>query len=213
MMGLAALGIALSWTAAASAQEEADAEEVWNRPITLSGQFGFGTPTGYYGVTLDYSPIPLLVATAGIGQGSGPYCKANDEAPASYRSTCSHWYRDLQYAAGGRVRVIRIENYAAEFGAGVSTGGYTWVEFTTDEPAYKSTERAWWGNVEISLEHRASWGFTTRGFIGTGAMLNPSSLGCVSWGAGNGSYSHCVADHAGDGHRLLYMGFDVGMAF
>lgn len=199
-----------SFAFSASAEPEND---VWSDRVAVMGQLGFGTPTGYYGVTLDYAPIPLLVASAGIGVGSGPYCLAPDSQPKSYDAICSHWYKDLQYAAGGRVRVLRLDHTALALGAGLSMGGYTWVEFTTDEPAYKSTERAYWANLEVSSEYRADSGFSVRAFVGSATMLNPSSLECVSWGAGSGSSSHCLADHAGDGHRLIYLGVDLGWAF
>lgn len=185
----------------------------FGQTVAVMGQVGFGTPTGYYGVALELAPIPELVASLGVGLGSGPYCKARDAQPGSFDAVCARWHRDVQVAVQGRYRVVARGNSALALGGGYSTGGYTWVEFTTDGPAYKTTERAHWTNVEASWEGRHESGFSARLFLGYAWMLNPSSLGCVGWGAGSSSFGHCTTGHAGDGHRLLYLGAAVGWAF
>jgi hypothetical protein len=145
--------------------------------------------------------------------GSGPYCLAPDERPPRYDDVCAHWYRDLQVAASGRLRVLRSKDSALELGAGLSAGGFTWVEFTLDAPAYKSAERAYWANLEIGYAFRTRSGFSARAFMGHASLLNPSALECISWGAGSRSYSHCERDHEGDGQHLIYFGAGGGWAF
>lgn len=191
----------------------ASAGDPWARPWAATAQAGFGTPTGYYGVTAEYAPTPLLVAAVGVGNGSGPYCKAPLEQPQSFHRICGRWDRDLQLAAQARLRLVRGNPGAFSLGAGLSTGGYTWVEFTTDGPAYKTTERAHWFNAEASWELRDSSGLSGRLFAGYGFLLNPGDLACVGWGAGSSSFSHCQRDHAADGKRLFYLGASAGWAF
>lgn len=185
----------------------------WQKAAAIQAHLGFGTPLGYYGLAVEYSLTPWLSASAGVGRGSGPYCLAPDEQPRAFDKICGRWHRDLQYASLLRARYILEEITAIGFGAGPSFGGYTWVEpLQTDGPAYKSTERAYWLNVEAFAEARSSAGLLFRGFVGYGFMLNPSDLGCVSWGAGSRAFEHCRDDHPADGKRLIYLGFAGGLA-
>lgn len=185
----------------------------FEQTLAVMAQFGFGTPTGYYGAALEVAPTPTLVASVGLGLGSGPYCKAKGTQPSSFDAVCNRWHRDVQLALQARYRLITREHAALALGGGYSTGGYTWVELTTDGPAYKTTERAHWTNVEASFEARHESGFSARMFLGYAWMLNPSALGCVGWGAGSSSFGHCSSGHAGDGHRLFYLGAAAGWAF
>lgn len=186
--------------------------DVWAKPLAVMAEVGFGTPVGYYGLNVETAPVPGFVLSAGAGFGSGTYCKG-DFVPPRYAGVCASFTRDLQVALLGRARVLRSGHDALSIGGGFSEGGYTWVELTTDEPAYKTSALAQWLDAEISWEHRAAGGFSTRLFTGYAWMLDPGRLECVSWGAGSTPHSHCVQDHAGDGERLLYLGAALGMAF
>ena len=97
-------------------------------------------------------------------------------------------------------------------GGGFSAGGYTWVEgFFTDQPSRKTTDRAYWANLEIGTEARWDSGFSLGGFIGYSQMLNPSDLVCLH--TAGPPPEHCTNDHAGDGDQLLYLGGSCGLAF
>ncbi len=185
----------------------------WQKQLAIQGQVGLATPLGSVGVSVEYAPLEELTFAAGVGLGSGPYCLSPEDQPKAYDAICRRWHRDLQYALMGRVRIPIEGALASGFGAGPSMGGYTWVEpLQFDGPAYKSTERAYWANLEYFVEARSEEGWTGRFFIGYGFMLNPSDLPCVDWGAGNTSADHCAEDHAEDGHGLLYFGFSGGFA-
>lgn len=202
----------LSTAASAQALPPPPAERPYARPLAVMAQLGFGTPTGYYGLAVEAAPIPEVVLSLGAGMGSGPYCKALGSQPSPATLTCDRWHRDLQVAVQGRTRLVVRGPTAFALGGGYSTGGYTWVELTTDGPAYKSMERAHWANLEASWEGRHESGASVRLFAGYAFLLNPSALACVGWGAGAGSFTHCKEDHAGDGHRLFYLGIALGWA-
>jgi len=211
---LAAVAIALALVLGAGS---AAAEEVppvpeasgWSRPFAVQGVVGFGTPVGYAGVMLEYSPHPVFVVSLGAGIGSGT---ANTDCLKSgYSGVCGGPFVDrLQLAAMGRLRVLRLRNSALTLGAGVSGGGYSWDEFTTDQPAHKSADRAYWANAEIGYEHRSRSGFSARGFLGFAGMLNPGALHCVDTGVNS---DHCPTVHKNSGEWLSYMGGSVGWAF
>ncbi|MCB9609945.1 MAG: hypothetical protein H6716_25375 [Polyangiaceae bacterium] len=185
----------------------------WQKKLAIQAQVGLATPLGALGLSLEYAPVEEFTLSAGVGLGSGPYCLSPEDQPQAYDEVCKRWHRDLQYAVLGRVRFPIEGPLATGFGAGPSMGGYTWVEpLQFDGPAYKSTERAYWGNLELFVEGRSEAGWTGRFFVGYGFMLNPSDLPCVDWGAGNRAADHCAEDHAGDGHGLLYFGFSGGFA-
>lgn len=210
-----ALVLTLSGLAGRAAAEELPpprTESPYARRLAAMVQLGFGTPTGYYGVAVEAAPIPEAVVSLGAGIGSGPYCKAADAQPAAFGAVCARWHRDVQLAVQGRYRLVTRGPSAFALGGGYSTGGYTWVELTTDGPAYKATERAHWANLEASWEGRHESGASVRLFAGYAFMLNPGALGCVGWGAGSGSSTHCARDHAADGHRLFYLGIALGWA-
>jgi hypothetical protein len=103
-----------------------------------------------------------------------------------------------------------MEGHAWTLGAGLSTGGYSWDEFTTDQPAHKSAARAHFANAEVGSEYRAASGLTARAFLGYARMLNPGALECIDTGANS---DHCPKHHRGDGEGLIYLGSSVGFAF
>lgn len=184
-------------------------EEVWERHFAVMGIVGFGTPVGYSGLEVEYSPAPLLALSLGAGLGSGT--ESTDCLPSGHVGVCEGPLADrVQTAAMGRLRVLRNRNAALAFGAGASMGGYSWDELTTDAPAHKSSERAFWLNLEFGGEYRSLSGFSARGFAGYGRMLNPAALDCIDTGVNSG---HCEADHQGDGEGVVYFGGGAGWAF
>ena len=119
------------------------------------GVVGLGTPVGYLGLSFEVSPTPVFVASIGVGRGSGRLRDGRACLPSGHSGVCTDpWYETLQYAALGRVRVYRREDLAIALGAGLSTGAYHWSELTTDAPAHKSADRAYWLNLEESVERR-----------------------------------------------------------
>ncbi len=181
----------------------------WEKPFAVQAVTGFGTPVGYAGLMLEYSPHPVFVASAGAGLGSGT--ENTDCLESGHVGVCEGPLSDrLQLAAMGRFRVLREGNGAMTLGAGVSGGGYSWDEFTTDEPAHKSADLAVWANMEIGGEYRAESGFSARGFAGYGRMLNPGELHCIDTGVNS---DHCPNDHQDSGKGVVYFGGSAGWAF
>lgn len=184
-------------------------EEVWERHFAVMGIVGFGTPVGQAGVEVEFSPAPFLALSLGAGFGSGT--ENTDCLPPGHIGVCRGPLRDrVQTAAMGRLRVLRGRDSALALGAGASTGGYSWNEFTMDAPARKTADRAFWLNLEIGGEYRSPSGFSARGFAGYGRMLNPAALKCLDTGVSSG---HCEADHQGDGEGVVYFGGGAGWAF
>ncbi len=190
-------------------QDAAARKDVWSRPLAVEGVLGFGTPVGYAGVMLEYSPHPRFIASVGAGIGGGT--ENTDCLKSGYSGVCEGPFSDrVQLAAMGRVRLFWVGSTAMTVGAGASGGGYSWDEFTTDEPAHKSADRAYWANVEVGGEHRAQSGFSARWFVGLADMLNPGALHCIDTGI---NPEHCPTVHKDSGHWLVYFGGGVGWAF
>jgi hypothetical protein len=199
----------VGFTATAPPHDDVDR---WQRKLAVTTVFGFGTPVGYYGLAFEVSPTPVFVASLGMGVGSGPLRHHDRCLPSGHVGVCtSPWYESLQYALLGRVRVVRTRDTAISFGGGPSTGGYHWTELTTDGPSHKTATRAYWMNVEASLEGRTAGGLSGRLFLGYAFMLNPGALGCVEGDAS--SSGHCLEKHRDDGKQLLYLGGAIGFAF
>ncbi|HEY3356679.1 MAG TPA: hypothetical protein VGQ83_25740 [Polyangia bacterium] len=186
------------------------AADVWAKHLAVMGQLGLGTPTGYYGLTLELSPDPLFVASLGVGSGSGPLRGQACRAPGSVGVCDGSFGASLQYAALGRFRVLRTRTQALALGGGFSMGGYHWTELVMDEPSHKSATRAYWLNAEVSHELRTASGFSLRTFAGYGWMLNPADLQCVDTGVNS---SDCPTHHQHDGQQLFYLGVALGVAF
>ncbi|MEZ4223428.1 MAG: hypothetical protein R3B13_20950 [Polyangiaceae bacterium] len=184
-------------------------DSAWEKHFAVLGIVGFGTPVGYAGLAVEYSPTPILALGVGAGLGSGT--ENTDCLASGHVGVCEGPLADrVQLAAMGRLRLLREQGGAVTIGGGFSTGGYSWDEFTTDAPAHKSAERAYWVNMELGGEFRGATGFSARGFAGYGRMLNPGALECVESGVNTG---HCDEDHQGDGEGVVYFGGGFGWAF
>ena len=187
----------------------AHARDRWDKPVAVHAILGLGTPVGYAGAMVEYSPHPVVAIGAGAGLGGGT--ENTDCLASGVAGVCDGPLSDrVQLAAMARFRVMRWEELAFTVGAGASGGGYSWDEFTTDEPAHKSADLAYWGNLELGVEYRAESGFTARGFSGFAHMLNPSALECIDTGINS---DHCPNDHVHSGENVVYLGGSVGWAF
>jgi hypothetical protein len=188
---------------------DASAEEIWARPFAVHAMLGLGTPLGFGGLVVEYSPAPLVAVGLGIGLGYGTLNSDCREARGS--GICSGPFADrVQVAVLSRLRVLRRGHKALFLGGGFNGGGYSWTELTTDQPAHKTADRAYWANAEIGLERRTRSGLSVAGFIGYSQMLNPGALVCVETISRPG---HCPNSHRKDGDQLIYLGGSVGYAF
>jgi hypothetical protein len=159
----------------------------WHRVFSLAGQLGIGAPLGLVGMTAELTPAPWFSAYAGLGLSSS----------------------GLQEAAMGRLR-IPTENVSFALGGGVSTGPYEWsplIEY--DSHTVYRWDRAWWGNIEFSLEHREENGITFRGFIGFAILVNQADGQCGIEESG----ANTTCSTAGTNTWLPYLGMSVGYAF
>jgi hypothetical protein len=155
---------------------------------------GFGTPLGLAGAAIDYSPSRWFGGGVGVGAGAaGP-----------------------QAAAMARFRIPLGEGLGLGLGGGFSGGNYQWTEggafaVFIDNPASKTWKPAYWVNADLSIEGRFEGGFTIRGYIGRGGLLNPSDAKCGATSASD--LNHCLTSHQMDGLALGYAGLAMGYAF
>jgi len=183
--------------------------DVWSPRLGAQVTLGLGTPVGYAGIVGEWSPLPRVSVGAGIGLGGGT--ESSGCLPSGVVGVCSGPLRDrIQVAVLSRFRVVQRHHMAFFIGGGFSGGGYSWDELTTDEPAHKSADRAYWANFEIGVERRWESGVTFSAFAGYGRMLNPSALHCVDTGINDG---HCQEAHASSGEQLPYVGLGTGYMF
>lgn len=129
-----------------------DAASRW-RSIDVVALGGVGTPLGFGGLALDWSPSRFFAVYAGTGLSAhGP-----------------------QSALLARVRVPIDDRFAIAVGAGPSYGRY--------ESTSATTQRTWslatWMNAEVSLEHRDSSPVHVRIYAGLGGLLDPAAATCT----------------------------------
>jgi hypothetical protein len=164
------------------------------RPLVVEGHIGAGTPLGLLGAAVDYSPSPWFAA--GIGAGAGA--------------------AGAQAALMARFRIPVGEGVGVGLGGGVSGGNYEWTEgglfsMFIDKPASKIWKPAYWANADVSIEGRLEGGFSIRGYLGRGALLNGDDGQCK---AGSSSeLNHCMTAHQKDGRAIGYAGLAMGYAF
>jgi hypothetical protein len=173
---------------------EASTDRWFARPLAVEGHLGIGTPLGFAGAAIDYSPSRWFGGGVGVGAGAaGP-----------------------QAAAMARFRIPLAEGLGLGFGGGLSGGNYEWVEggaFSVfiDKPSSRTWKPAYWANADLAIEGRLEGGFTIRGYLGRAALLNPSDGKC---GAGSASDLYqCQTFHKMDGLALGYVGLAMGYAF
>jgi hypothetical protein len=177
---------------------EADGTARWAHSIAVDGVVGLGTPVGFGGVDVEYTPVPWLTLSAGLG--------ANAEG--------------AQEALGARLRGIPRPGVAMAFGVGASTGPYATVEpliaFFDDPQQHYRWTRAYWLNVDFSIERRWDNGLEMRWFLGLASLLNSSATSCISHDpeAGNGEDRPCSTDAPRDVFAgfIPYFGYALGFA-
>jgi hypothetical protein len=163
------------------------------RPLVLEGHVGAGTPLGVMGAAVDYSPSRWFAGGVGIGGGTaGP-----------------------QAAAMARFRIPLSEGLGLGLGGGLSGGNYEWTEggvfqMFIDTPATKTWKPAYWANADLSIEGRLEGGFSIRGYLGRGALLNGDDGQCKGEGS---ELRHCLTAHQKDGRAIGYAGLAMGYAF
>jgi hypothetical protein len=165
-----------------------DAPDRWQPAFAVLGNVGFGTPTGFLGVSAEAAPLRYFVLEAGVGAGSlGPHA-----------------------ALMARLRLPLTTATAAGVGAGASVGSFLWTEGPlVDQPAEKEAHPGYFGNLELIIEHRfgAERGFQMRELMGAAILLNPGDLHCTE------SITDCEQYHANAGKRLLFLGMSFGYYF
>ncbi len=178
----ALIGIGLLAATIAHAEPEPYVE----RPLAVSAHGGFGTPLGFYGVAADIAVHRNVSIEAGLGQG----------------------LVGVQLAAQARARFVRVGSQWLAFGAGLSAGHYEHRDpFFGIEYAPTVVDRAFWANVELSLERRAVGGFSVRYYLGAGAVFAGERVRCYDGDAGTMPCSGSAR-----GLRTPYVGVSLGYA-
>jgi hypothetical protein len=168
-------------------------------PWALELHAGLGTPVGYLGVALDYSPLRWLSIDAGVGIGSG---REGGSAHA---------------ALGARARLLRLGERRIYAGVDYSTGG--WVATSLDPvgglaPRHGGSEdsrvvyakRLHWVQPAVGIEQRFASGALLRLYAGMAVLMNPDGLRC-EWRSG----ARCEVDRE---DRQIHRTFPfVGGAF
>ena len=158
------------------------------RPLVVEGHASIGGPYGWVGAAADYSLARMFSLGAGIGLGQS----------------------GVQIGGMARFR-IAFDYISVGFGAGGSGGPYENQLFLAT--GYRWTT-AYWLNTEGFFEVRSRNGLMVRGYVGSGALLNPGAGICDPQTRG---YDDCD----GSGNRrqpashgfLIYTGTAIGYAF
>jgi hypothetical protein len=139
-------------------------ENPWDRVLSINAQVGLGAPLGLGGIGLDLTPFRWF--TIGAGVGYSPHSGSTGGGS--------------QAALMSRLRYPFENGTAIALGGGVSTGPYHASPFMDYESHTVWTwDRAWWTNVELSIEHRWTNGVELRGFGGVGFLDNPTADTCA----------------------------------
>jgi hypothetical protein len=143
-----------------------------DRPLSLNGAMGFGTPVGLAGAILEYSPLPWFAAGAGAGTN----------------------FEGLQLAALVRVRPIYWETQKDAFGIGLFAA-FAGGPFTSDddldvadfmgdghETQFSRLDHALWFQPELQFEWTRSSGFhLVATGLGFAYLLNGDDQRCVEY--------------------------------
>jgi hypothetical protein len=169
--------------------------DVWtNRPVAIATHRGAGTPFGRYGFSLDVAFSKRMSLLFGVGTNLEP---------------------GGQFALLERYRVVVIDNFAFGVSTGPSTGAYAWRHpsfYSRDcwwriwcprDDVRRTWDRAWWWNLEASLEAREKEGFDVRFYGGAATLLNVDAGSCEPRG-------QCGRR---DGTLIVYGGLSLGWAF
>ena len=133
------------------------------RPFALSAHVGAGTPLGFYGIAADLAIRSRVSIEAGVGLG----------------------LVGIQLAAHARARVVRLDQHWLALGFGLSEGHYEHRDpFFGIEYAPTVVDRAFWANVELSLERRTRWGCHVRFYAGAGVVFAGERQRCYYGDAG-----------------------------
>jgi hypothetical protein len=146
-----------------SEDEQALPGAAWKqRPLSLEAHMGLATPVGFFGVTVEYSPIPMVGIGVGIGTNYLGY------APAVLAR-----FRPLQGA-----RDALVVSAAYSFGKyGFKVGSF---DGSTDSgEGYWHSDLLQWAQADIGWEHRAHKGLVLRIALGAAFVTNPDGLRCV----------------------------------
>lgn len=164
------------------------------KPFVIEGELGLGTPVGFLGVALDYSPCPLIGLNLGVGLGTA----------------------GLQYAFTPRVRLFRAgkRTFTAMYlGVGASAGrfyepGLSLTDFISvdgsqghpgAQPLRYRWDTAYWANFEIGVEVRRPSRLSLRPYAGLSVLVNPttSSMDLDYLGAGPRSSVQRLSPYVG----------------
>jgi len=155
--------------------------------LAMSGTLGIATPLGFAGLELEAHLTKWLSLSAGVGlAGSG-----------------------VQVATMARGSLPIGDKTKLYAGLGLSGGRWVWNEFTFDEPAHKTWDRAYWVNGEVGLWRQFIWPeWSGRVLLGYSRILNRDDYVC-----GGDDITHCMVAHAHDGESLIYVGYSVARSF
>jgi hypothetical protein len=160
------IALCFVWTLFVPIAVAADEPSAWRtRQWALEGHLGFGTPVGYFGAVLDYSPLEVLSVNAGIGMGSG------------------RGHGTLHIAGGVRVRLGPLGTAQLYLATEYSTGGFS--SFNPVPQVHGSSEtvvfasRLHWLQPSVGVEWRSRTGLAGRLYCGAGFMLNPGDRQCL----------------------------------
>jgi hypothetical protein len=186
-----------------SARDARASDDPWTRPLALDLHAGLGTPLGFYGLTTELTPVRWFTIGVGAGESSS----------------------GLQEALMARVRVV-VDGTGFALGGGVSTGPYQdtkegwFCGLYGGDCTLRTWDRAVWGNMELSVEHRLRSGLELRAYFGSALLSNQTADGCVVH-LGDAEVSHLPSDTKAcnpgdatrDGSAVPYAGVSVGYAF
>jgi hypothetical protein len=158
------------------------------RRLALEGHFGMATPVGLAGITVEYSPLPVLALGAGIG--------TNFLGP--------------EPAALVRVRPLDGVRDALVVSAAYSVGPYGFKPISIDGSAgsgkgYWHANALQWVQGDIGWEHRSRKGLVIRIGLGLAYVVNRGALECV-----RGEFG---CDESSKPDHLLTFDFGLGYAF
>jgi len=156
--------------------------------ITLYAHFGFGTPYGVLGLSLDVAPARWLVLEAGLGINPDEGAEAGF-APRLRLETFKNGYLTLGSGVSWAHRYVGHADPVGELIAEHDVAHPIW------SPAY------FW-NTELGFEMRAGH-FAFRLYPGYAKVINASSYTCSQ---GQGCDPHGAAS-------LVYFGTALGYAF
>lgn len=176
------IGIGLLMSSTANAEPDAFVE----RPLALTAQAGVGTPLGFYGIAADLALRSDVSIEAGVGRG----------------------LVGTQVSAQVRARVVPLGANWLALGAGLSEGHYEHRDpFYGIEYMPTVVDRAYWANVELSIERRTLQGFDVRVYAGAGAVFAGERQRCSDNDAGTVPCSGSAR-----GLWAPYIGLSVGYA-